>query len=218
MKDILTERWNEMWSGLGAYGHAERYLDQVIDRYSEPDRHYHNLPHLTHGFDLIWMLKDTIRMPNPYRIAFGYAGHDIWYDPRTSYYQPGLHINERMSADWTKCVGREIRLDESICQELGQNVMATAHPLVLNSVGECLTADIDLAILGAPEHEYDRYTGQIRQEYWFLSDAEYKNGRKVVMQKFLQRPSIYRTPIFRDLYEQKAQANLARELEFLSSE
>ncbi|MBD3562876.1 hypothetical protein H6S82_29135, partial [Planktothrix sp. FACHB-1355] len=56
----------------------------------------------------------------------------------------------------------------------------------------------------------------IRQEYSWLSDAEYRLGRKQVLAKFLQRERIYFTPQMFATLEVKARQNIQEEIKSLS--
>ena len=71
--------------------------------------------------------------------------------------------------------------------------------------------DADLAILGGTGAEFDRYERQVRQEYAFRSEAEWREGRARVLRGFLDRPRIYLTREFLR-FEGPARANLERSL------
>ena len=51
--------------------------------------------------------------------------------------------------------------------------------------------DADLAILGASESAYRVYGEKIRQEYAWVSESDYRRGRRRVLQSFLSRPRIF---------------------------
>ena len=72
--------------------------------------------------------------------------------------------------------------------------------------------DADLAILGADETEYARYTKAVRDEHTHLDDCEWKEGRGAVMQAFLDRDSIYATATGRELWEASARANISAQI------
>jgi predicted metal-dependent HD superfamily phosphohydrolase len=64
--------------------------------------------------------------------------------------------------------------------------------------------------------EYDVYASQIRQEYIHYADAHFKQGRVRVLEKFIGIPSLYRTEECKSKFEDRAKANLRRELATLS--
>ena len=68
--------------------------------------------------------------------------------------------------------------------------------------------DADLAILGASEDRYARYARDIRAEYAWVPDADYRAGRSRVLQHFLALPRIYFTDVMFEEGEQRARANL----------
>jgi predicted metal-dependent HD superfamily phosphohydrolase len=72
--------------------------------------------------------------------------------------------------------------------------------------------DADLAILGATEERYRQYAADIRREYAWVPDAEYRAGRASVLEVFLARPRIYWHELTFEEGEARARANLRAEL------
>lgn len=79
-----------------------------------------------------------------------------------------------------------------------------------------LLLDVDLAILGSGVVEFEEYDRAIRKEYAWVSEADYRSGRTKVLESFLRRPTIYRTPALRALHEKAARENLRRKVAELS--
>jgi predicted metal-dependent HD superfamily phosphohydrolase len=75
-----------------------------------------------------------------------------------------------------------------------------------------LMVSIDLSILGADEEAYDAYAHGVREEYTHVPEAAFRAGRKAVMQKFLEAPTLYPDQAFQDRLEARARANIAREI------
>jgi predicted metal-dependent HD superfamily phosphohydrolase len=73
--------------------------------------------------------------------------------------------------------------------------------------------DADLAILGADETAYRSYADQIRQEYAWVPEADYRAGRRRVLEGFLNRPRIFH---FLDHLEATARRNIAAEVDRLA--
>ena len=69
--------------------------------------------------------------------------------------------------------------------------------------------DADLAVLGASEADYRVYAEAIRREYAWVAEADYRVGRRRVLESFLARPRIYHLLV--DL-EAPARRNLAAEI------
>ncbi len=75
--------------------------------------------------------------------------------------------------------------------------------------------DADLAIFGANPGEYQKYARSIRQEYIWVSDANYIAGRTKVLENFLQRERIYLTEEIFNSLELSAHNNIKAEIQFL---
>jgi len=69
--------------------------------------------------------------------------------------------------------------------------------------------DADLAILGANEAAYRIYAEQIRQEYAWVPESEYRTGRRQILTKFLTRPRLFHLLTH---LEEPARRNLAAEI------
>ncbi|MEJ2132683.1 MAG: N-methyl-D-aspartate receptor NMDAR2C subunit, partial [Gammaproteobacteria bacterium] len=93
----------------------------------------------------------------------------------------------------------------------------TKHAAAPRTPDQKLVSDIDLAILGADLPRFDAYEEQIRREYAWVGDEEFRTTRKAILEGFLDRPSIYLTPYFHERFEAIARHNLARSLEKLEA-
>jgi predicted metal-dependent HD superfamily phosphohydrolase len=73
-----------------------------------------------------------------------------------------------------------------------------------------LFLDMDLAILGCPEADFDAYEAAVRREYDWVTEPQWRLGRRAVLTGFLARPAIYITARFQASHEEAARRNLAR--------
>ena len=181
-------------------------FDFVVAAYGNQQRHYHTLEHIGE------MLKISGKLGRglPYTIELSLAVwyHDVVYDPRSK-------TNEVDSAavaeEQLALLGLEPH-QGAIVQEL---ILTTKH----DAANECKLAeadvllDADLAILGSSEARYLRYADDIRKEYAWVPEAEYRKGRRTVLEGFLKLPAIYRTAWLFAEGEERARANIAAELE-----
>ena len=76
--------------------------------------------------------------------------------------------------------------------------------------------DADLAVLGSPPNAYQTYVNGVRAEYSHVDASAWRMGRRAVLEAFVARPTIYRTPTAVGWWEARARANLAAELAALS--
>lgn len=74
-----------------------------------------------------------------------------------------------------------------------------------------------MSVLGRDPAGYDEYAGQIRAEYSFVERGTYCKKRAEVLRSFLpgEGRHIYATPGGREMWEERARANLRREIDML---
>ncbi|MCE9564336.1 MAG: hypothetical protein K8U57_20050 [Planctomycetes bacterium] len=215
---ISPERLDSMQGGwvrlLERFGvtPAEAYppFDELVAAYTAPDRHYHNLEHLAEMFRVAGRLAAHTEDPAAVQLAIWF--HDAVYDPRAK-------DSEARSADLASKLLGNVGVPTATIEKVARLVRATAHLLPTEPIADGDTAvllDADLAILGASEERYRRYAADIRREYAFVPDADYRAGRAGVLKKFLARPRIFLHQVLVDEGEERARANLSAELLELS--
>ena len=64
----------------------------------------------------------------------------------------------------------------------------------------------------APAEIWQRYAADIRKEYAWVPEPEYRGARGKVLKHFLARPRLYWTDAMYDECETQARENLSREL------
>ncbi len=176
--------------------------------YSEPQRYYHNIKHIKQCLVELDSIKHLMQEPNLVELAVWY--HDVIYYPKAK-------DNEDKSAQLAYDTCLEAKLSESIATRVKELVLYTKHHSSeeINDMDAKYLMDIDLAILGKSQLEFDTYEKNIRKEYSHFSEEEYRKGRKIVLQKFLNRTHIYSTDFFRNKYELQARENLQRSIDAL---
>jgi predicted metal-dependent HD superfamily phosphohydrolase len=78
-----------------------------------------------------------------------------------------------------------------------------------------LIVDIDLSILGQSAQVFDSYETSIRAEYSWVPETVYVAGRTKILTSFLDRPRVYFTERFENMYGPQAKLNLTRALSIL---
>jgi predicted metal-dependent HD superfamily phosphohydrolase len=131
--------------------------------------------------------------------------HDAIYDPRQ-------HDNEKQSARWAVQVAQKIGLSLNIAERLRSLILATRHDAIPETPDAKTLVDIDLAILGTSEERFDLYERQVRQEYHWVSEDEFCQARRQILNRFLARPVLYNTTYFQERFEHQARTNLLRSI------
>lgn len=202
-------RWTHLWQDLSSAGPAEPVYKDIMKRWSEPHRHYHNLQHLDECLALLDEYKSQAQQPAVLEIALWF--HDVIYDPKAH------GTNEQQSAELARSTLRAAHISEGIIKQAHQLIMLTQHHLPDDTPEAALMCDIDLAILGQNRERFQTYEQAIRAEYAWVPEADYKKGRSQFLKTFLQRPHIYTTPVFQTRFEETARQNLQASIERLCS-
>jgi predicted metal-dependent HD superfamily phosphohydrolase len=185
---------------------AQQMFDRLAAAYASPGRFYHTLDHVAQMLRLVAPLRDRARDFTAVLLAVWF--HDVVYDPRAK-------DNEEQSAALADRVLREGGVAKEMIAEARRLILLTkTHELEPTDTDGILLVDADLAILGAPPEEYQRYAAASRQEYAWVSDEAYRKGRRAVLDSFLRRPRIYRSEALAAL-EPQARCNLAAEIKRL---
>ena len=198
--------WENAWDGLAVCAPAG-LLAQLVACYSEPHRAYHTLQHLRECF--LHLESASSLAARLSEVQLGLWFHDAVYDTRAQ-------DNEERSAAWARESLRAAGASSEAVERVHRLVMATRHDAVPEEPDARLLVDIDLSILGAGDERFAEYEKQIRAEYSWVPETAYRQARTRVLASFLERPSIYSTPRFRGLLEQRARRNLSRSLEELN--
>ncbi|MDB5813821.1 MAG: hypothetical protein JWN23_938 [Rhodocyclales bacterium] len=97
-----------------------------------------------------------------------------------------------------------------------QLILATAdHTAAENVLNEepdaALFLDLDLSILGARPSIYNVYAKAIREEFDWVTDADYRAGRSRVLTRFLAQSRLFRTDYYTGQLDIIACDNMQRE-------
>ncbi len=198
MFELPRARFERVWKGLGAADTS--VWPRLTAAYAESWRAYHTEEHLVECFAWLDRVMHLAERPAELEVALWF--HDVVYEPRAG-------DNEERSAVLMADAARAARIPVEVSERLSGLVRTTVHSGALLVGDAALLSDIDLSILGASPARFDRYERQIRQEYAFASDADYRRGRAKVLRGFLERLSIYTTAHFSARLEAQARENLA---------
>ena len=194
----LHHHWLHTWSELQQPPPLGLY-EQLLQAYSEPQRHYHTLQHLA---ECLQLQSDSAHLAqHPAEIAIALWFHDAVYDVKA-------HDNEARSADWAVATLQAAGVSVEVQTRVHALIMATEHTAVPLAGDAALLVDIDLAILGAAVARFAEYERQIRQEYAWVPEEVFVEKRRAVLQGFLDRARIYSTAHFREILEAAARNNL----------
>lgn len=206
--ESMQKSWVRVLERYGvAPADAYPAFDVLVAAYTAPERYYHNLEHLTEMFRVIDRLAATVEDPHALHLAVWF--HDAVYDSRAK-------DNEQRSGELAVDLLGPIGVPASAIERVVRMIWATAHaadPPADRDTRALL--DADLVILGASPERYARYAADIRKEYAWVPEPEYRAGRAAVLNRFLALPRIYHAePLFAE-GEERARVNLRAERDLL---
>jgi predicted metal-dependent HD superfamily phosphohydrolase len=206
MNGLDPQRWDTLWQSVARQGDRSEWFNTLAKLYAEPHRYYHTAHHISEcltEFDAARHLATQ-----PLAVELGLWFHDAIYDTHAS-------DNEEQSA----------LLAQQCLNDAGANIdlQAAVRELVLVTKAHNdsphpdapLLVDIDLSVLGAPPDRFFEYEDQIRNEYAWVPEELFRTKRAEILERFLSRAVIFRTPWFFDSREKQARANLRESIKRL---
>lgn len=206
---LQRDEWRSLCAKFTKSSRVTERFDEIVRRYNEPQRSYHNEKHIAHclaEFRPVAHLAEHI-----IEVELALWLHDVVYDPHRS-------DNEEASAEFARSICEQAEIDDAFKRRVADLILATKHnaPAVTNDAQ--LVVDIDLAILGEDESRFWQYEAQIREEYAFVPEQVFRTKRAEILERFLQRERIYMTDEIFGRYETAARQNLKQSIAALRSQ
>ncbi|OMI33258.1 HD domain-containing protein [Streptomyces sparsogenes] len=185
------------------------YADDLLARWAEAHRRYHTTDHLIAILDRVDELIDHAADPDAVRLAAWF--HDAVYLPDRS-------TNEERSARLAERALPEAGVPASRTAEVARLVRLTRthDPAPGDTNGEVL-CDADLSVLAGTPEDYAAYAAAVREEYAFVPDDAFREGRSAALRELLDLLRLFRTPAGHDRWEEAARHNMATELRLLGA-
>src|SRR5207248_1831792 len=161
-------RFSALWQRLGGRGDGRALMAALEQAFGEPPRAYHTAAHVEDCLDQFDLARNLAERPDEVEAAIWF--HDAVYDPRAS-------DNEQRSADWARRSLVEAGAAADSIERIAALVLLTRHVDPPASHDGELLLDIDLSILGRDPLTFDVYDAQIRREYDWVPEAEYRRRR-----------------------------------------
>ena len=191
---LLPAHWERL--GLG----RDLYVE-LVTRWSEPHRHYHDVRHLAATLVALDLLEDDAASLPVVQLA-------AWF--HDAVYSGAAGVDEQQSADLAERMLGDLPARD--VDEVVRLVLLTAHhhPAPDDAAGAAL-CDADLSVLGQLPGRYDVYVRDVRLDYSHVDDTTWAQGRTAVLDSLLSLDPLYRTRTGQDLWSARAVENLTRE-------
>ncbi|MFQ6022922.1 MAG: hypothetical protein ACE5NW_09380 [Acidiferrobacterales bacterium] len=205
---MTRERFGALWNRClvdRAVAQPGPVYEELVQRYSEPHRHYHTCNHINHCLKQHDLATDF--MDDPDAVEMGLWFHDAIYDPYAS-------DNELRSAKlFANLVDDHV--PPAFRRSVYDLILVTVHPEQPKRLDEQFMVDIDLSSFGLAWEAFKRDSNAVRAEKPHVSDEQFFRGQVKFLQSLLDRPTFFFTDFFRARYETTARSNITRYIEDL---
>ena len=192
------QRWIALCTRLGCRDCTARF--GILERsYAERHRYYHTAKHIQECLHLFQAVADLADSPD--EVEFAIWLHDVIH-------QPARSDNEERSAELAAAWLSDCQVDSAFVDRVRRLIASTRHTEPPGSGDEALLQDVDLAVLGSPPQRYAEYEAEVRREYRWVPSFLFRRRRAEILESFLRRDAIYRTPWFVERFELTARRNL----------
>ncbi|WP_372593654.1 hypothetical protein [Actinotalea sp.] len=216
----LIAAWQRSVAGAGATadpGAIRAVGEALLDRWSQPDRHFHNLRHLADVLARVDELASETHEPELVRLAAWYHGAIFTSAEKASYANRGGE-DEQASAVLAREELTALGLPPASVERVVTLVTAlTRHQPRPDDFDCAVLCDADLSVLAGDPQRYKTYLSEIRAEYAHLPVEAFVRARIAILRKLDQRPTLFSSPLGA-AWEEPARQNLGAELQRLEKE
>lgn len=200
------DRFRLLWQRVTNSQDSSSLFADLVKHYSQYGRYYHNDEHINDCLRKLDVSKHLAVHSDMVELALWF--HDVIYDSKAK-------DNEEQSAVFCANALIKANVPHEVVQSVSTLILITRHTGQPATEDEKLIVDIDLSILGEEQDKFERYERQIRQEYAWVPEEQFRVGRTAVLQGFINRKSIYYTDFFQQRYELQARKNLVNSMSAL---
>jgi predicted metal-dependent HD superfamily phosphohydrolase len=204
-------RFDALWkrcSSLDGAANTTHVWGNLIKRYSEQHRHYHNARHLVFCLHQLDLAASYIENTDAIEMAIWF--HDLVFEPRAK-------DNEERSAALFK-IAANACFPPSFVDTVSEIIVATKHIDNPNHNNEAYMVDIDLSSIALRWTHFCQDCSDLRAELSGISDTHFYSKKLAFFEALLKRPSIYFTEYFFTRYEDKAKQNILRYIPWLQAQ
>ena len=182
----------------------------LIERWSTPDRRFHNLRHLIDMLARVDELAEESHDPDIMRVACWYHGCVFSSDVEEVIRGNGGE-DETASAAFAEADLRHLGVPmETIKRVCCLIVNLKRHMLDEHDIDAQALIDADLGTLAVDPQTYAEYVRLLREEYSHIPVEEYLRGRLTIVSRLLDREHLFHSPLG-ERWEHPARENLAAE-------
>ncbi|WP_371744584.1 hypothetical protein [Georgenia sp. TF02-10] len=190
---------------------------RLLDRWREPDRHFHNLKHLIDVLARVDELAEETHHPDLVRLAAWYHGAIFDATAARAYSRSGGE-DEVASAELARAELGALGVPQPALDRVAELITALRRPQTApGDIDALALRDACLAMLAAEPQKYQAYRKAVRAEYSDIPPRHYLEARLAIVRKLLARRHLFVSPLGGQ-WEDAARENLTAELDRLTAE
>jgi predicted metal-dependent HD superfamily phosphohydrolase len=204
-------RFEALWrrcSTLDTTANTTQVWDNLIKRYNENHRRYHNIKHLVFCLRQLDLAASFIEDIDAIEMALWF--HDVVFEPIGK-------DNEERSASLFKLVTKGYFAPDFV-DTVSEIIVATKHNDIHTENNKAYMLDIDLSSIGLPWAHFFQDCADLRAEVSGISDIRFYSKKLLFLRALIDRPRIYLTDFFFARYEGKARGNILRYISWLEAQ
>ena len=189
----------------------------LIEMWSSPDRHFHNLKHAINMLARVDELADESHDPDMIRMATWYHGC-IFSSASEQTYRRNGGEDEVASAAYAAGDLHKLGLPDATVDRICALILNLKHhSLPHNDIDALALNDADLGALAVEPQQYKRYRRMVREEYAHIPVEDYLRARLTIITRLLDREVLFSSPLGQR-WERPARQNLQAEKQRLTDE
>ena len=167
----------------------------LIEMWSSPDRHFHNLKHAINMLARVDELADESHNPDIMRLAAWYHGCVFSSATEQTYKRNGGE-DEVASAAYAAKDLHGLGVPDPVTDRVCALILnLKRHNLAHDDIDALALNDADLGTLAVNPQQYKRYRELVREEYAHIPDERYLRGRATIISKLLSRETLFSSPL-----------------------
>ena len=196
----FLEEHDILWSTAGAIAGS------LFARMADQRLHYHTPVHV------LWMFQFA-QEQFPDQAFAPWEELAIWF--HDAVYIPNLNVSEELSAQYMlSMVSPAFTNSELSAAQFAIETTAQHLDPVTN---ELYNTVMDLDLIAMSWNSFEAQSAAIRKEFDYVDDATYQTRRKAFLNRMLAKGFVYRSPLFKERYEDLAWANIKQAMEKLEN-
>ncbi|MBW3069199.1 hypothetical protein GZ998_06735 [Actinomyces sp. 594] len=188
--------------------------EELVSRWTTPDRHFHNLKHVINMLARVDELADESHNPDVMRLATWYHGCVFSTASESTYRRNGGEDEVASAAYAAKSLQSLGVPDKTVDRVCALILNLKRHNLASNDIDAQALNDADLGALAVEPQQYKSYRMGVRQEYAHIPLEDYLRARLAIITRLLDRESLFSSPLGAR-WELPARENLEAEKQHL---